>query len=81
VAACTAQKQRVEKLLENAQIKMSVVVSDIFGVSGPDMMGALIAGAHGPKTLAQMARPRMRSKLARLEEAFTDHHAFLLARC
>jgi transposase len=64
VAACTAEKQRVEKLLEDAQIKMSVVVSDIFGVSGRDMMGALIAGEHNPKTLAQMARPRMRSKLA-----------------
>jgi transposase len=84
VAACTAEKQRVEKLLEDAQIKMNVVVSDIFGVSGRDMMGALIAGEHNPKTLAQMARARMRSKLALLEEAFTgrftDHHAFLLAK-
>jgi transposase len=84
VAACTAEKQRVEKLLEDAQIKMSVVVSDIFGVSGRDMMAALIAGEHNPRTLAQLARARMRTKLALLEEAFTghftDHHGFLLAK-
>ena len=44
----TAEKQRVEKLLEDAQIKLSVVASDIFGVSGRDMMAALIAGQARP---------------------------------
>lgn len=82
IEARTAEKQRVEKLLEDAQIKLSVVVSDIFGVSGRDMMAALVAGERDPKTLAAMARGSMRSKTARLEEAFTgrfsDHHAFLL---
>ena len=44
VGSCTAEKNRVEKLLEDAQIKLSVVASDIFGVSGRDMMAALVAG-------------------------------------
>jgi transposase len=84
VAARTAEKQRAEKLLEDAQIKLSVVASDIFGASGRDMMAALVAGERSPKILAQMARHSMRKKIAVLEEAFrgyfTDHHAFLLQR-
>jgi transposase len=84
VAARTAEKQRVEKLLEDAQIKLSVVASDIFGVSGRAMLAALIAGERDPKVLAQLARRRLRAKLDRLEEAFTgfftDHHAFLLGK-
>jgi transposase len=78
----TAEKNRVEKLLEDAQIKLSAVVSDIFGVSGREMLAALIAGERHPKVLAQLARARMRAKISVLEEAFvghfTDHHAFLL---
>ena len=62
VAARTAEKQRVEKLLEDAQIKLSVVASDIFGVSGREMMAALIAGQRDPKVLAQLARARMRAQ-------------------
>jgi transposase len=84
VAARTAEKQRVEKLLEDAQIKLSVVASDIFGASGRDMLAALIAGTRDPKALAQLARGRMRAKRGVLEEAFTghftDHHGFLLAK-
>jgi transposase len=78
----TAEKNRVEKLLEDAQIKLSVVASDIFGVSGREMLAALLAGERNPKALAQLARSRMRTKIGLLEEAFvghfTDHHAFLL---
>jgi transposase len=84
VAVRTAEKNRVEKLLEDAQIKLSVVASDIFGVSGRDMMAALIAGERDPKVLARLARRRLRAKLSLLEEAFygrfSDHHAFLLER-
>lgn len=84
VGARTAEKNRVEKLLEDACIKLSVVASDIFGVSGRAMMAALIAGERDPKVLAQLARARMRTKIGRLEEAFNghfdNHHAFLLAR-
>jgi hypothetical protein len=64
-----------------AQIKLSVVVSDIFGVSGREMMAALIAGERDPRTLAEMARGRMRSKTARLVEVFIGRfsdHGFLL---
>jgi transposase len=84
VGVRTAEKQRVEKLLEDAQIKLSVVASDIFGVSGRAMLQALLAGERDPERLAQLARARMRAKLSLLAEAFTgfftDHHAFLLAR-
>ncbi len=84
VTARTAEKQRAEKLLEDAGIKLSVVASDIFGVSGRAMLAALIAGERDPQALAQLARTRMRAKISALEEAFTghftDHHAFLLAK-
>jgi transposase len=84
VNACTAEKNRVEKLLEDACIKLSVVASDIFGVSGRDMLDALAAGERDPKVLAQFARTRMRGKITDLEEAFTgyftDHHAWLLTK-
>ncbi len=78
------EKNRVEKLLEDAQIKLSVVASDIFGRSGRDMMTALIAGERNPQVLAQLARASMRTKIPQLEEAFvgyfTEHHRFLLAK-
>jgi transposase len=82
VGARTAEKNRVEKLLEDACIKLSVVAADIFGVSGRAMMAALIDGQRDPKVLAQLARSRMRAKIGLLEEAFNghfdNHHAFLL---
>ena len=84
VAVRTAEKQRAEKLLEDAQIKLSVVASDIFGVSGRQMLAALIGGERDPKVLAQLARAAMRGKITALQEAFTGyftgHHAFLLAK-
>src|SRR4051812_20142001 len=80
----TAEKQRVEKLLEDAQIKLSVVASDIFGVSGRAMMTALVEGQRDPKLLAALARGPLRRKSGALEEAFTgyftDHHARLLSK-
>jgi transposase len=79
----TREKQRIEKLLEDSQIKLSAVISDIFGVSGRAMLEALIAGQRNPKALAAMARGTMRAKAAVLEEALTghfeDHHGFLLS--
>jgi transposase len=83
VAAVGAEKNRAEKLLEDAGIKLSVVATDMFGVSGRVMMAALIGGDRDPKALAQLARAGLRRKIAALEEAltgrFTDHHGFLLA--
>jgi transposase len=84
VTAAGAEKNRAEKLLEDAQIKLSVVASDIFGASGRAMMAALIAGERDPKRLAQLARTVLRRKIPQLEESFvgrfTTHHGFLLAK-
>jgi transposase len=73
--------QRLEKLLEDALIKLSTVATDIMGASGRDMVEALIAGQRDPKVLAELARGRMRGKRAALVQALTgrfdDHHAEL----
>lgn len=73
--------QRLEKVLEDAGIKLSVVASDILGVSGRAMIEALIAGDRDPAGLADLAKRRLRSKIPALTEAlngrFTEHHAFL----
>lgn len=77
----TRHKLRLEKLLEDALIKLSTVATDILGVSGREMLEALIAGERDPTALAAMARGRMRAKRAALVEALTgrfdDHHAEL----
>jgi transposase len=83
IQARTAEKQRCEKLLEDAHLKLSSVISDIHGVSGRDMMAAVIAGERNAAVLAELARGVMRRKIARLEEAldcsfFTPEHAFIL---
>jgi len=83
VQARTARKQQAEKLLEDGHLKLSSVISDLFGVSGRDMLGALAAGERDPKVLAQLARASMRRKISRIEEAldcafFTSDHAFIL---
>ncbi len=76
------EAQRLEKLLEDAGIKLSAVASDILGVSGRAMLEALIAGDRDPARMADLARRRMRSKIPELTEAlagrFTSHHAFLV---
>ncbi|HEX3414959.1 MAG TPA: IS110 family transposase [Mycobacterium sp.] len=73
--------QRLEKLLEDALIKLSTVATDITGVSGRAMIEALVAGERDPRRLADLARGRMRPKRAALVEALTgrfdDHHAEL----
>ena len=81
--ARTAEKQRVEKLLEDGHLKLSSVISDIHGVSGRAMLEAITAGERSPKVLAQLARGTMRGKIARLEEALdcsflTEEHAAVL---
>jgi transposase len=74
-------KQRLEKLLEDALIKLGTVATDLFGASGRAMLEALIAGERDPKALAELARGRLRGKHAALVEALTgqfcDHHAFV----
>ncbi len=75
------EAQRLEKLLEDAGIKLSAVASDILGVSGRLMLEALIVGDHDPAALADLAKRRLRSKIPELTEAltgrFSEHHAFL----
>ena len=65
----TREKQRAEKLLESAAIKISSVLTDLHGVTGRDMMDRLIAGERNPKVLAQLARAAARRKISQLEEA------------
>jgi transposase len=73
--------QRLEKLLEDALIKVSAVASKLTSVSVRDMIAALIAGERDPQVLAGLARTRMRSKHAALVQAldgmFDDHHGEL----
>jgi transposase len=74
---------RLQGVLERANIKLASVASDIMGVSGRAMLEALIAGKADPATMANLAKRRMRAKLPLLEQALTgvvrDHHRQLLA--
>ncbi len=74
---------RLQQILEGANIKLSGVAADILGVSARAMIAALIAGERDPQVLADLARGRLRQKRAQLEQAlvghFTPHHAFLLS--
>jgi len=73
--------QRLEKLLEDAGIKLTSVATDISGVSGRAMLEALIGGQRDPAALADLAKARLRVKIPALTEVltgrFTEHHAFL----
>ena len=77
----TREKQRMEKLLEDAGVKLSVVATDIFGKSGRAILDALIAGQRDGQMLAELALGRLRKKIPALTQAlvgrFNDHHAFL----
>src|SRR5262245_27344267 len=74
---------RVQGVLERANIKLASVIADIMGVSGRAMLEALIAGRVDPATMAELAKRRMRAKIPVLEQALTgivhDHHRQLLA--
>jgi transposase len=78
---CARYYQRLEKLLEDALIKVSAVASTMTGVSVRDMVDALINGQHDPEILADLARGRMRGKRPALVQALTGsfdaHHAEL----
>jgi transposase len=79
----TRNLQRLEKLLEDALIKVTTVASSLRTLSTRDMIEALIRGEHDPNTLAELARGRMRGKRAALIEALTgrfDAHHGELAR-
>jgi transposase len=79
-----AEVNRVQKVLEGANIKLAAVATDIMGVSGRDMLAALIGGTADAATMAQFARGRMREKIPQLEQAlagtFKAHQRFLIAQ-
>jgi transposase len=82
VEARTAERNRLLKLLETANIKLAGVVSDVFGVSGMLMLRAILEGEATPEQMAQLARGRARRKIDRLAPALEgrveDHHRFVL---
>jgi transposase len=73
---------RIQKVLEDANIKLASVATDVLGVSGRAILAKLIAGEENSETLAEQARGRLRSKIPQLREALrgrvTEHHRFLL---
>lgn len=75
-------KNRIQGVLQTANIKLSTVASDVFGKSGRKMIEALVAGERDPAKLAQMALSKLRGKIPQLELAlegsFTEHHAKLI---
>jgi transposase len=75
---------RVQKLLEGANIKLSSVVTDVMGVSARAMLAEIVAGQTDAALMADLARGRMRNKIPELEKALTGivqpHHRFVLAQ-
>ncbi|HVA09075.1 MAG TPA: IS110 family transposase [Acidimicrobiales bacterium] len=78
------EAQRLDKVLQDAGVKLSSVASDILGKSGRDMLEALVSGTRDPEVLAELARGRMRSKLPdlrlALEGRFSVHHALIVGQ-
>lgn len=67
----TREVQRLDKVLQDAGIKLSSVASDIMGVSGRSMLKAMVAGSRDPEALAELAQGALRKKLPALREALT----------
>jgi transposase len=73
---------RIEKTLEDPNLKLGVVASDVVGVSGRAMLEAIVAGETDPATLAEMAKGTLRKKIPQLKQALegriTEHHRFMI---
>jgi transposase len=82
VAEKSGVANRIQKVLEDANIKLASVATDVLGVSGRAMIRALIAGQESPEALAELARQRLRRKLPALRSALqgkvTEHHRLQL---
>ena len=82
VESQSAERNRLLKLLETANIKLASVASDVFGVSGLLMLHALVQGKASPQEMAELAKRRLRNKIPELELALDgrveEHHRFLL---
>jgi len=76
------EANRLHKVLEDAGIKLSCVATDILGMSGRLMLEALVRGTQDPRLLAELAKGKLRSKMAQLRKAlegrFREHHSFLV---
>jgi len=81
----TAEKNRIQKFLEDANIKLSSVATDIHGASGRAIINALLEGHTDPAELAGLAKGVLRNKLKELEAALRgflrDHHRFMIKHC
>jgi len=82
IAERQREANRLHKALEDTNVKLDCVASDILGVSGRAMIDALVAGTTDPEILAELAKGRLRQKLPALREAlegrFEAHHAILI---
>jgi transposase len=82
VESRSAERNRLLKLLESANIKLASVASDVFGVSGLLMLQALVEGQATPQEMAELAKKQLRKKIPELELALEgkmeEHHRFLL---
>ena len=82
IAESARVTQRIQKVLEDANIKLASVATDVMGMSGRDMLRALIAGETNAKKLAELARGRLKAKIPALQKALvgrvTEHHRFML---
>lgn len=82
VESQSAERNRLQKLLETANIKLASVASDVFGVSGRKMLRALIEAEATPREMAELAKGLLRKKILQLEPALEgkleEHHRFLL---
>jgi transposase len=78
----TREAQRLDKVLQDAGIKLSSVASDVLGASGKAMLAALVKGTTDPETLADLAKGLLRKKLPDLKDAltgrFSSHHALVV---
>ena len=78
----SAECNRLLKVLETANIKLASVASDVFGVSGMEMLDALAEGTATPAEMAELARGRLRGKIPQLEPALDgrmeEHHRYML---
>lgn len=80
--ALSAEKNRIQKVLEDANVKISSVLSDTFGVSGSRMIEAIMDGKLSESEIADLAKGKLKSKKEEIREAlvgyFQDHHRFMI---
>jgi transposase len=86
VDAGSSERNRIQKILEDANVKLGSVLTDMFGVSGQRMLEALLDGKATPEEVAELAKGRLRRKIPEITAAlsshrFSDHHRLLVRQC